>query len=1364
MMSKIHIYIIFFFLIFAGMRVDAQNVAFFSSKQGLSNTAIRSIHEDSRHSIWITTTNGLNRYDGMKMNVYRHNDKDESSLLSDESTCVTEYNRDIMLVGTEAGMQVYDYATDRFTKVPFIYSSGDTINGRVVSIDKVADGQFVVCFAGYGCGELKKNSDGGFVLHYTSKYATGDDNCDPTKFLKDKNGLWLINRHQQVYRQLKKGFKAYPEVQKAIKMCVSGTGKLYVATTSNGLYVYDISADRFVQVASGNQCGLISSISRWGETNLFLSTDGGGLRVFHERSGEVTQSTIQINDFNLATSNVKDALCDSHQNVWVGVYWKGVMMKSSSKSAFDYVGRHSITKNSIGTNSVSAIASAGKDGMWVATDNNGLYLLSADGTASTHWSSESHPGIPTTFTALCSTTNVPLVGTEVVDASTPVLLGSFFDGLWKMDNGRLSCLNNDINQVFDIKPAGDGHYWVATVGQGVFDYDLGSNTYINYGGDYDKDKQSAIGGNRYVNCITVDRKNLFIGTADGLTLCQVGKDRKLVFVKKVFSGVAVLQIAVQGDLIWAATTRGLARIKNFDVKMYTIEDGLPNNCLKSILVHAGRLWIGSDMGLCSFDPRTEKFTNYFAEDGLQDNEFSRAVAMEVDNHLYFGGISGLSYFNVEHMEALRKEAGEIRVKLIDFSLSNDVIHVGDLSDGYEILQGVLDDKPEVNLGYKDNHFAIDLLAEGITNQHIIYEYNINGGEWMNQGDNVNRIVFDNLEPGTYNIKVRARLMEHVSPERDLLIIIHSPWYLSIWAKIVYFLLFLLICGAVFEYWKNRHQALKVLRQHKQEEEINEARIQFFMNISHEIRTPMTLILAPLQKLRMMDDDEEHQRNYNLIYQNSQRILRLINQLMDVRKIEKGQFKLDYTKVQLVPFIQSLYDLFADSAKRRDISFSFKYPEEGLEAYVDAHSLDKIVMNLLSNAFKFTPDGGSISINLTKCEASGEETVNGQSETFRIDVTDTGVGVSDEDKKKVFQRFYSAKHQNGYIGTGIGLNLAYLLVKLHEGDIYVSDNPEGPGSKFTVQLPIANDKADKVKEAEMYGVADVQHTLADMETEHASEVLPVMPIEGNTSAHSMRHKNVLVVDDETSIRQYIHSELSNDFAIKECSNGQEAWDYLLANPDKVDLVISDVMMPVMEGTMLCQNIKSNYNTNHIPVILLTAKSTDAERIAGLSNGADSYLTKPFNVEVLRSTAISLLMSRNLIFGKANTEKNKEEGLNKIEIESADEQFMRRLMKVVNENMDNPELSVEVIADEVGISRVHFYRKMKELTGQSPRDFLRSVRLQEAARLLASKKIDITGVATATGFKTLSTFSTSFKEMFGKTPTEYMKAKAEENNKA
>ena len=497
---------------------------------------------------------------------------------------------------------------------------------------------------------------------------------------------------------------------------------------------------------------------------------------------------------------------------------------------------------------------------------------------------------------------------------------------------------------------------------------------------------------------------------------------------------------------------------------------------------------------------------------------------------------------------------------------------------------------------------------------------------------------------------------------------------------------------------------------------------------------MTLILAPLEKMIGHDKDPERQRNYLLMKENSKRILRLINQMMDVRKIEQGKFLLDYHPVELVEFLQSIYDVFAANAQSRNIQYEFVHDVDRLQVYVDPDNMDKIVMNLLSNAFKFTPDGGKITLLLKDKGAD-----------FEVQVADSGVGIPDDEKQKVFERFYSAKHQNGYMGTGIGLNLTSLLVRLHKGAITIEDNPEGKGTLFVVNMPVGDESLRVIKQE---ALQEVQETPEVEEKDTAS----LFSFEKPVDTH---RKNALLVEDDEAIRQYVQGELSSDLVVQLCANGQEAWDYIVAHQGKVDIVISDIMMPVMDGMTLCQKLKSNFNTNHIPVVLVTALGSDADRIIGISNGADAYVSKPFNIDVLRTTVMQLLKSRQLLQGKYHGDKQQEEHIDKVEMESPDENLMKRVMKVINENMDNPELSVELVADKVGISRVHFYRKMKDLTGQAPRDFVKYVRLKEAARLLADKNYDITGVSVATGFKSLSAFSTSFKALYGLTPSEWVK---------
>lgn len=1317
----------------------AQNVLFFGSKQGLSNSRVHSLYEDSRHNIWLTTQNGLNRYDGVKWNVYRHEIGNPTSLMHDETTCVVEYESGKLLIGTGSGVQLFDYATDRFTNVPMLSENGDTIVTRVVNICRIKPNRVIVCFAGYGHGELQRGKDGHLYVKRTMDFVTGDQNYSPVQLLEDgKERLWVLNSGGGLCRKKgEKKFHVYADLKGVKKVALSTTGHLYAATVRSGVYMYDEQTDRFRQVATAEDMGgPISGFNSWWNGRMFIGTDGGGLRIYDEKTGKLSKSTISVKDFDFSTGNVNDAIRDAYGNVWVAIYLKGVMMKPINQSAFEYVGRNSITKNSIGDNSVFSLSKAVEsttypDGLWVTTDNDGLYLMAGDGSTSQHWNRENTPGIPQNFTSVLNPT------------PQTMLLGTFSDGLWQMKGGHISQLSTDITHVFDMTMATDSNYcWIATMGEGIYYYHLATGKTIHYMPDYQKEGGTRVLVNSYVYAIKQVDDMLLVGTADGLTVCFPEPDGSIPREsRKLLRQRSIRHFAVSKDkkTAWIATNMGLVKLNchTFEMRTYTTDDGLPNNNVASLcLDEEGRLWIGTDYGLSCMDTEQDTFTNFFAGDGLQDNEFARGAVLSQNGKLYFGGIGGITYFDARQMRDWQNEGWDFRVRFVDVYVGGQKVHAGEELDGYQVLEGLVDDCEHIELNYKDAHFTLEMCVEGLSNQQVAYEYSLNGGQWQRQSSGENRLVFDNLKAGTYHFKVRAYTLGTLSAEREFTAVVHPAWYASAWAKVVYLVLFLLVVWMVFEYVKRQVRLRKMMERSRQQRELNEARVQSFMNISHEIRTPMTLILAPLERLISKDKDPERQRNYQLIRQNSKRILRLVNQMMDVKKIEQGKFLLDYQSVELVTFLQNIFDVFETNAQSRNIQYEFVHDAESLPVYVDPDNMDKIVMNLLSNAFKFTPDGGRITMAL-KAQEDGR---------FELAVTDSGVGIKDEDKPQVFDRFYSGHHGNGYVGTGIGLNLTEMLVKLHKGTIAVEDNPAGSGTRFVIQMPVGDESLCNNPRP-----VHLTDTLEGMDTieEDTAELLT---IDKPTDTH---RKNALLVEDDEAIRQYVHSELSSDLLIHSCSNGQEAWDYIVAHPGKVDVVISDIMMPVMDGMTLCQKLKANFTTNHIPIVLMTALGSDADRIAGITNGADAYVSKPFNIDVLRTTVVQLMKTRQILQGKYHGDKQQEEKIDKVEMESPDENLMRRVMKVINENMDNPELSVELIADKVGISRVHFYRKMKDLTGQAPRDFVKYVRLKEAARLLTEKDYDITGVSIATGFKSLSAFSTNFKSLYGLSPTEWVK---------
>lgn len=1385
-MKKI-LYILFMLIMVCADCTFGQNLMLLTSRQGLSNSCVRNIYEDQRHNVWITTMNGLNRYDGVKLNVYRHDDSDPHSLAHDESTCVLDYEPGHVIVGTMNGAQVYDYSTDKFSDIPFVYMNGDTIHPRIVTIANVRDMGYVVCAAGYGCALIEKSA-GGLVAKWTSALDTGEgkEMMSPVQLLEDRDGnLWIVNGGRRVYRR-QGGCKgrtcSYDGLADVVNLCVTSSGTVYAATYNGGLYAYDGKSDRFVLAASSAEIGgLVVRISPWTEGRLFVCTDGSGLRVYDENAGKVSQSSIHVSDFDMARSNVRHAISDSFGNVWVGVYWRGVMMKSSNQSFFEYVGHLSFTKNAIGNNPVFAIAEADDGYLWVAPENDGLYLLSQDGTFSTHYAPSTHPGMPASFTDMLQAEDGTL------------LLGTWNAGLWMMRGGHFDCVTSVINNIFEIQPSSfAGKYWITTMGHGFYLFDAVSKKWAHYTSDWSKGEAgTAIIGNPYVYTILQVGSHLYVGTADGLTVCFVNGDGTITKAsRKMCRSISVRHImaAPDGQTVWVATNRGLVRVDDKTLKstVYTSADGLPNNSIMALELFGQYLWMSTGNGLACMDTADSTVNAFFVEDGLQDNEFNRGASLRMGTRLYFGGLGGLTYFSPNDVVGSFAEERKLHLKFVDVAVHGRTVHVGDFSDGYAMLGGIVDETGRVELSYKENFLALELCVEGLHNQHVDYEYTVNGGQWVSQGAANNRLFFENLPTGTNRIRVRALALGSVSDERELTVVIHPAWYASGWAICVYVIVFLLLCWGVYEYVKRRVEARRLMVQHRQQEQINEARIQFFMNISHEIRTPMTLIMAPLEKLIRSDRSLERQDSYRTIKQNSVRILRLVNQMMDVRKIEKGQYLLDLVDTEIVSFVHNIYNVFLVNARSRNINYRFKSNVDSLVVNADKGSIDKIMMNLLSNAFKFTPDEGEISV-----------TIESVKDEYILTVTDSGIGVKDEDKANVFQRFYSTKHQNGYVGTGIGLNLVSLLVQLHEGTVRVEDNPKGNGASFIVTLPVGeveaqDDAADgSESDAGMFDTseeakataapADDGHGGAELKDESVAEEERVRDdvqatdgeqvMDGESDSEDMadaeavagvkkkkrgeRRCSVVLVEDDEAIRMYIQSELSGNMAIHSFANGQEAWDYVLVHASSVDIVVSDIMMPVMDGMTLCQTIKSNVVTNHIPVILMTALSDDASRIVGITNGADAYMSKPFNMDVLGTTIRQLVKTRGVLKASFNAEKHAEKDVDRVEVESSDELLMKRIMKVINDNIDDSDLSVESIAEKIGLSRVHLYRRLKTMTGQTPREFIKYVRLKEAARLFSERDYDITSVSAATGFKSLSTFSAAFKSLYGMPPTEWMK---------
>ena len=600
----------------------------------------------------------------------------------------------------------------------------------------------------------------------------------------------------------------------------------------------------------------------------------------------------------------------------------------------------------------------------------------------------------------------------------------------------------------------------------------------------------------------------------------------------------------------------------------------------------------------------------------------------------------------------------------------------------------------------------------------------------------NEITFSHLQPGDYHFCVVAEQNGISTPERCFTVVIHSPWYRTPMAYLIY----LLAAGALFWFYRQQHRRKEQdrlrLQEHIHAEEMADAKLKFFMNISHEIRTPMTLIVTPLLSLIKQDADPHRRSIYETIRRNAERILGLINQMMDLRKIDKGQMQMHMCETELISFIGDIHTLFDQHARAKNIRFTYEHDTQMLQVWIDRGNFDKIIVNLLSNAFKFTPTGGDIRMSITHDDSHA-----------RIAIKDSGEGIEEDKLDRIFERFYqSPSHANDRkTGTGIGLDLTRSLVELHHGSIKACNNTDGPGCEFIVTIPLGN---VHLKPEEMIvEKQDIVQSTSLIDDVALSEpaVVTELPKVG-------RRQRIVIVEDDEEIRDYLAAELSPNYEITVAENGRMGLGEVLKGIP--DLVISDIMMPEMDGNELCSKIKGNPATSHVPVILLTAKSRDEDQLEGLEMGADAYIMKPFNMDILRRTIVNLIHTHQMLRLKYGRNDQLEEQVDEVKMKSPDEQLLDRVMKVINKNINNSDLSVDAIAEEVGISRVHLHRKMKELTGQTPHDFIRNIRLKQAANLLASHNMNITEVMYACGFNNAASFSTIFKKFYGMSPREYM----------
>lgn len=884
-----------------------------------------------------------------------------------------------------------------------------------------------------------------------------------------------------------------------------------------------------------------------------------------------------------------------------------------------------------------------------------------------------------------------------------------------------------------MESSGDGEIYVGVHAKGLMCYNIltGESRWLKA-----TDDNKGL-PNNYVNAlhITPDRK-LWMGFYGALGYYDL-KNRKFVNIDDVSaSNPTVNALASVGDtLLLVGTSQGLIEysLKTGKTKRYASPDGLSDNEVRTIEIDGnGVRWIGTVNGLSHQDANTKKISAYYGALGLQENAFNHSVEAVQGNKIYFANDLGFTVFNPDFIPVGGWSGSVPKISAI--YINGRRIVPSDKVGGRLMIEGDALTPETINLPTNDNSIRLRLTTMDFRDaSNVVWRWRTQDDKtWNENRPGENFLHLPNLSPGEHVLQIQGIENGEPSPITEVRIRVAYPWYLSPVAIIIYVLVFAGLLYLVFTLLKK-----------KRVERENDERIKFFVNLSHDIRSPITLMLSPIEELIKRPFDEDVKRELKTIKRNGQRILSLVNQMLDLRKLEKGKMRLSCRQTDVARFVGGLVELFKPQAQQSGLSLEYEDRFGSEKAWLDRDNVDKILVNLISNAIKYTPKGGDVKVRTGAFDDAD------LGSCLRIDVIDTGIGLDAKLESKMFERFYQAKNAGAVSGFGIGLDLCRGLTELHHGRIEGHNRGDGEkGSVFSVFIPLSGNaySEDELAVDDTSGLTS-QRSRDIVSAVESSSHVPA----ASSPKKSKAMKRVFIVDDHDELRNYLVSQLSKYYKVSEAADGESALKMII---DKVpDIVVSDVKMPGLDGLELLKRLKRSATTAHIPVILLSSRNEVSDRMAGWNCGADGYIGKPFTLEELESLIDNLIDNRQKVNGKASGVSETEGKITHPEVKGNDEILMERVMKVMEKHISEPEFNVEQLSVEVGISRAHLHRKMKDATGITPSDFIRNIRLKRASQLLRKPDIEITQIAYMVGYNSQPHFSTVFKKFTGYTPSEY-----------
>ena len=1275
------------------MSVKADNGRLYSSDE-LSSSAVTTICQDRYGYIWIGTECGLDKFDGYHFTSFFSQSNDTTSISDSNISAIYVDKEGSLWIGTGKGLSRYNYHTNSFKR----YTFPGNILPRISSLTENKQG-LLIGTAGYGLYSIRRGTD--VVCHDTPKlYGTYEDfysriHIDPQGFLWRGSHEPIVTRYKldSNNRIVSKQDFNLPNGP-AVSFVQKDERTMYIVSLY-GIMEYDETAGRLIDpcfdLTSLNERVSIRNAKYDKEGVLYVCTSGNGLMKIDRGANKLVPAF--IDDNILRTANANAILIDKDRNIWTSCYNKGIYKLDSSSYPFRC---WDLSTHNIHTGSgVSSLAIGRNNDIWCAVQNNGLYVFDFEGRLLAHPNSPAGTGL-----VYCDRRGQFWLCTEkALYRYNPSTGDSKLE--LKFDGWGLNCMADDKQ----------GRLYISNFGKGFCIYDTNSGEHRMVSMNQHASGKPQLWNDWISSLMIDDHDMLWIGTNKGISRMNTHNGEFSNFPSGCLLPDIRCTSLAQGEQgeIYAGTNSGLYKYsyKTNAMEQVKASEQLVGHDINVLFPEKGDdVWMGTTNGIWLYNKKGDNLLGYVHGYGLNSREYRHGMtARPGEGLLVFGTNNGITVFHTDEVRHVNISLGE--VFLTDFVIGGR--HADCLQDKFTIP-------------YDESTFSMQFSLLDYRNvENITFEYRLSKNhEWTSIPEGTNTIYFNRMMPGQYKLEVRAVCNGTVSRStKTMTLVVESPWYASTLAYLIYIIMAMSVFVGLF----------LVYRRHKREE-LEEAKMQFLINATHDIRSPLTLIIEPLSKLKTIIGNSEGRDYIDTISHNAQRLLLLVNQILDERKIDKNQMRLLCSETEMVAYVKRAIKSYKFRAEQRDIKLVLDARIDQLKLWVDRIHFEKVISNLLSNAFKYTPNGGEIRIGIS---TDGKQGI--------ITVADTGIGLQEEKTERLFERFYQSKSARvvNKAGTGIGLNLCRALVTLHGGKISAANREDGvTGSVFTITLPLGN-KHLKPEEIEMA-----------TETEKLKKSLNRQP---------SKNLRVLVVDDEEEIAQYIKNELSVYYRFTLCHNGKEGLKELLGD-SHYDIVISDVMMPEMDGIQLLKHIKSNAKLNDVPVILLTSRAEVADRLEGLKRGADAFLAKPFSIEELHIQIDNIIDNIRRIRGKYSGKQDQADKVEAIKVEGNDDVLMKRIMKSINEHVSDPEFNVERMSEEIGLSRAQLHRKMKEITGISSSEFIRNIRLEQAAKLICEGKINITQVAYAVGYNNQTHFSTVFKKHYGMSPTEYA-AKNSEN---